>query len=156
MNLNLGCSNANRHRVGYVNVDICEPADQIADLAKRWPWDDESIEIIRAHDIIEHLPDKIHTMNEAYRVLKSGGRFEIVVPTTNGPGAWQDPQHVSFWNLSSFQYYAQGDPHREEFARANGVKAAFRVLSFEERDYPGSVFGKIVNVPKLTIILEKP
>jgi len=154
MNLNLGCSDA--HRAGYVNVDICEPADYIADLTQPWPWADDSVEVIRAHDIIEHLPNKILTMNEAYRVLKPGGRLEIVVPTTNGAGAWQDPQHISFWNLSSFQYFVGGDAHRERFGKANGVKARFKVVSFEERDYPGSVFGQIVNVPKLSIILSKP
>lgn len=154
MNLNLGCSDA--HRPGYVNVDICQPADWVADLTKPWPWADETIDAIRAHDIIEHLSDKIHTMNEAFRVLKVGGRLEIVVPTTNGPGAWQDPQHISYWNLSSFQYYVEGDSHRVRFGKANGIKAAFRVVSWEEHDYPGSVFGKVVNVPKLTIILEKP
>lgn len=154
MNLNLGCSDA--HKAGYVNVDISPPADQIVDLTKPWPWESDSIELIRADDIIEHLPDKILTMNEAHRVLKSGGRLEIFVPTTDGPGAWQDPQHVSFWNLSSFQYYVQGDAHRERFHRANGITAAFRVVSFEEQNYMGSVFGKMVNVPKLRIVLEKP
>lgn len=154
MNLNLGCSDA--HKPGYINVDICPPADQIVDLTQPWPWPDGSVELIRAHDIIEHLPDKIRTMNEAYRVLKSGGRIEICVPTTNGAGAWQDPQHISYWNLSSFQYYVAGDPHRERFHKANGVTAAFVVQSFEESDYPGGVFGKIVNVPKLTIVLAKP
>jgi len=154
MNLNLGCSND--LRAGYVNVDICPPADQIANLNQPWPWPDDSVEMIRAHEIIEHLPDKVRTMNEAYRVLKSGGRIEICVPTTNGAGAWQDPQHISYWNLSSFQYYVAGDAHRERFHKANGITAAFRYVRHEEKDYPGGVFGTIVNVPKLTIVLEKP
>ena len=103
MKLNLGCSD--RHLDGFVNVDRVLPADELVDLQDVWPWPDNSVFLILAHDIIEHLPDKIQTMNEAFRVLEPGGRIEIEVPTTNGPGAFQDPTHVSFWNRNSFLYY---------------------------------------------------
>lgn len=129
--LNLGCSDA--HVPGHLNVDRVPPADIVADLTKAWPWADSSVEEIRAHDIIEHLPDKIFTMNEAWRVLKPGGRFEIVVPTTEGRGAWQDPTHVSYWNRNSFFYFTDGDAHRERFGDAYGIQARFRVLSEETR-----------------------
>lgn len=125
MKLNLGCSD--KHIADYVNVDRVEPADVIADLTQRWPWGDSSIEDIIAHDIIEHLPDKILTMNEAYRVLKHGGMFRVLVPTTDGPGAWQDPTHVSYWNRNSFWYYTHGDPHRERFGNGAGIEARFIV-----------------------------
>ena len=127
MKLNLGCSDALLE--GYVNVDVCPPADMVADLTQRWPWADASVQHIRAWDIIEHLPKPIHTMNEAWRVLAPGGTLEIVVPTTDGRGAWQDPQHVSFWNRNSFFYYTAGDPHRERFGRAYGIDARFEVVS---------------------------
>lgn len=145
MRLNLGCSDAHLP-APWVNVDIAPPADLIRDLRKLWMWPDSSVDEIRAHDLIEHLPDKIQTMNEAWRVLKPGGRFDIEVPTTDGPGAWQDPTHVSYWNRNSFMYYEQGNPHRERFAKAYGIVAAFRVVS-ERLVSPGGV-------PKLQIILE--
>lgn len=160
MRLNLGCSDA--RLAGYVNVDVVEPADQIVDLRAAWPWPDSTIEHIRAWDIIEHLPDKIHTMNEAWRVLKPSGLFEIVVPTTDGHGADQDPQHVSRWNVSSFQYYVD-DPrwrsesaHRRRFGDAYGVRAAFQVVSAEIKNFDATVFGIPVHVPKLYITLRKP
>jgi SAM-dependent methyltransferase len=127
LKLNLGCSD--RHLPGYENVDIAPPADRIVDLREPWPWGDSTVDEIVAHDIIEHLPDKILTMNESWRVLKSGGRFKIAVPTTDGPGAFQDPTHVSFWNRRSFLYYQAGCPYRDRFAKAYGVRAAFRVVS---------------------------
>lgn len=142
--LNLGSSDA--HVGGYVNVDICEPADAVVDLSQPWPWADSSVDGIRAHDIIEHLPDKIRTMNEAWRVLRPGGRIEVEVPTTDGPGAFQDPQHISFWNRNSFFYYTAGDPHRERFGKAYGVQARFRVV-YERMEAP-------CGVPKLTIVME--
>ncbi len=123
MKLNLGCSDA--HLPGYINVDICEPADQVVDLRGTWPWDDSSVDEIVAHDIIEHLPNKIFTMNELWRVLKPGAVVKIKVPTTDGTGAWQDPTHVSYWNRPSFWYYTKGDPHRERFGKAYGVEARF-------------------------------
>ena len=86
MKLDLGCCDSRLE--GFLSVDIVPPADVLCDLNERWPWDESSVGDIRAHDIIEHLPDKIHTMNEAYRVLVPGGRLDIEIPTTDGPGAW--------------------------------------------------------------------
>jgi glycosyltransferase involved in cell wall biosynthesis len=146
MKLNLGCCDA--AVAGFVNVDIVAGpgVDQVADLAAPWPWSDNSVEYVRAWDIIEHLPDKIMTMNEIYRVLMPGGRAEIAVPTTDGTGAFQDPTHVSFWNRRSFLYYEAGNPYRERFANSYGIKARFRTVS--ER------IDRSVDGPRLTIILE--
>ena len=127
LKLNLGCSD--RHLADHVNVDRVQPADVIADLSERWPWEDNSVEEIVAHDIIEHLPNKILTMNEAYRVLRHGGMLRIVVPTTDGPGAWMDPTHCSYWHRNSMWYYTHGDAHRERFGKSYGIEARFSVKS---------------------------
>ena len=151
MRLNLGCSD--RHLPGYVNVDICEPADRRCDLSiTPWRWiqdvdpsnvrlgpreralydapafETSSVDEIVAHDIIEHLPNKIQTMNEIWRVLKPGAVSDIIVPTTDGRGAWQDPTHVSYWNRNSMYYYTHGDAHRERFGKAYGIEARFNVV----------------------------
>ena len=146
MKLNLGCCDAPVG--GFVNVDIVAGpgVDQVADLASPWPWPDDSVEYIRAWDIIEHLPNKILTMNEIYRVLAPGGSAEIAVPTTDGPGAFQDPTHTSFWNRRSFLYYEAGNPYRERFAQHYGIRAKFRTV-WERTD--SSADG-----PRLIIILQ--
>lgn len=77
------------------------------DLNRRWPLGEGSVGVLRAHDILEHLRDPVHVMNEAYRVLAPGGWFLIMVPSTDGRGAFQDPTHVSFWNANSFWYYTR-------------------------------------------------
>lgn len=92
---------------GYESVDL-ENAEITADLNERWPFEDGTVGVIRAHDAIEHLRSHIHTMNEAYRVLAHGGLFNILVPSTDGQGAFCDPGHVSFWNYRSFRYYTEG------------------------------------------------
>jgi hypothetical protein len=145
--LNLGC--CDRRLDGYTGVDrVPGPAvDVVADLSKPWPWADESVAEILAHDVIEHLPDKIRTMNEAWRVLKPGGRAEIVVPTTDGPGAFQDPTHVSFWNRNSFHYFEARNLYRERFANSYGILARFKVVG------EGETITR--DGPKLKIVLEK-
>jgi len=92
---------------GFESVDLAN-AQINTDLNERWPFEDNSVGVIRAHDAVEHLRNPIHTMNEAYRVLAHGGMFDILVPSTDGQGAFCDPTHVSFWNYRSFRYYTQG------------------------------------------------
>ncbi|MBV7339359.1 methyltransferase domain-containing protein [Chloroflexi bacterium TSY] len=145
LKLNLGCCNA--LVADFVNVDLVPaPGVQVADLRKPWPWQDSSVEYVRAWDIIEHLPDKIFTMNELWRVLKPDGTAEIMVPTTDGPGAFQDPTHVSFWNRRSFLYYEAGNAYRERFAKHYGIQAKFRTVSERTDDTQDG--------PKLTIVLQ--
>src|ERR1039457_2745467 len=61
LRLNLGCSDA--HVKGWTNVDLCQPADWIADLSQTWPWPDSSIAELKSWDCFEHLPSKLFTMN---------------------------------------------------------------------------------------------
>lgn len=92
---------------GYESVDRAN-ASITADLDQRWPFEDNSVGVIRAHDAIEHLRSHVHTFNEAYRVLSHGGMFDILVPSSDGQGAFCDPSHISFWNYRSFRYYTEG------------------------------------------------
>ena len=91
---------------GYLGVDIrpFKNVSVVADLSKGWPFKDNSIDELRASHVFEHLPDTIHTLAEALRVLRPGGVCRIEVPSTEGPGAFQDPTHKSFWNLNTFMY----------------------------------------------------
>lgn len=89
---------------GWISVDL-EGGQVQADLTKRWPFEDNSVMAFRAHDLIEHLPDKMHTMREIHRCLVPGGWAMIQVPAFPGAGAVMDPTHVSYWNEKSFWYY---------------------------------------------------
>lgn len=88
----------------YLSVDI-KDANICTDLNDEWPFEDNSISVIRAYDIFEHLKNPLHTMKECYRILKPGGWLVGQVPSTDGRGAFQDPTHVSYWNENSFLYY---------------------------------------------------
>jgi SAM-dependent methyltransferase len=149
--LNLGC--CDDLRKDYVNVDLRMPINcgvpyHEWDLnITPWPWADSLIDFILAADVIEHLEDPIATMNEMWRVLKPGAMAEIAVPSTEGRGAFQDPNHKSWWNRNSFFYYTDKDPHRERFGDSYGIKARFQVMA-ERTEYLED------NVLKLRIILK--
>lgn len=95
---------------GMKSVDRFPPCDIMLDLSldNQFGWGaipNNTIGYIRASDFVEHMKDPIRFMNQAWRVLAPGGWLRIAVPSTDGRGAFQDPTHVSFWNLNSFWYY---------------------------------------------------
>ena len=101
---------------GYVTVDLRETADYVCDLNDGIPLPDNSVYVLNASHIIEHLYDKTKIMSEIHRVLAHGGWAFIEVPSTDGRGAFQDPTHVSYWNENSFLYYtdARSEEHTSE------------------------------------------
>lgn len=160
MRLNLGA--CDDHRPGYINVDRWIPPRFIGsadyqqwDLSVTpWPWADSSVDEIFARDVFEHLPSKLATMNEAHRVLRSGGRLRLIVPTVQGYGAFQDPTHVSFWTPNDLKYYTAGVAERVRFGEAYGINAAFKVLSSEHYRVSDKHPGGDPNVWYLDALLE--
>ncbi len=174
MKLNLG--SCDRAFPGFLSVDLCPPADIIADLSKLWPWEDSSVEEVRAHDVFEHIGDcghlitlcdrctddprdtkfrhwsgRIHVMNELHRVLKPGARATVEVPSAaHGGGFACDPTHVTPWCLSSFAYFELGHAAHTRFAKSYGITAAFKVLALSESPDP----SHREPVWKVTAILE--
>ena len=73
-----------------------------------WPAADDSIEVVYASHVLEHIPagkPRINVFNEAYRVLIPGGLFSIRVPRFPLPESVSDPTHVSFFVEDSFVYF---------------------------------------------------
>lgn len=95
-------------RAGWTSVDL-EGAKVTADLRKPWPWRTSSVGAFRACDLLEHLPDKMHTLSEMHRCLVPGGWALTLTPSTSGMGAWMDPTHVSFWNVGAWWYVTRMD-----------------------------------------------
>jgi glycosyltransferase involved in cell wall biosynthesis len=98
-------------RQGCVTLDL-EGGDITCDLNDGIPLPDNSVGVLNASHIIEHLNDKHKIMCEIHRVLADGGWAFIEVPSTDGRGAFQDPTHVSYWNENSFWYYTRKDKAR--------------------------------------------
>lgn len=134
LRVDIGCGD--RKPDNFVGVDVCPGlgVDVVADLNQRFPFADNSVDELRAYDTIEHLVDRIHTMNEIWRICKDGAKVDILVPSTDGRGAFQDPTHVSFWNINSFLYYCIDFPNYIDLCRKYGFKGAFKAVSLEHEE----------------------
>jgi SAM-dependent methyltransferase len=107
--LNLGCGRSNQPDSFGVDIQELPGVDLVADLNNGIPLPSNSFDVVKAHDFLEHIDmkNRVKIMEEIYRVLKPGGIFNFIVPSTDGNnrGAFADPTHVSFWNEVSFWYY---------------------------------------------------
>lgn len=146
--LDLGCGNsaamAGHTRAGYkcYGVDIHPFEDvKVADLAlEPIPYEDDSFDLVTAHQFIEHIPKVLYVLNrqtlrqvkrqpiiellnEVYRVLKDGGEFHFDVPAAGTPQYWGDPTHVSEWCEDSINYYS-GDyfGHHDDYGHRSKFK----------------------------------
>lgn len=119
---------------GYVTVDTRETADFVADLNEGIPLPDNSVGVLNASHILEHLHDKTKAMAEIHRVLAHGGWAFIEVPSTDGRGAFQDPTHVSYWNENSFLYYT--DKYLADFIDNDSIRfQEFRKMTWYPNDW---------------------
>jgi SAM-dependent methyltransferase len=119
---------------GFIGVDqYASPlVDKVADLTRRFPFASSSVDYVRAHDVIEHLPNRIHTMNEIWRICKNQAVVDIRVPSSDGRGAFQDPTHVSYWNANSFFYYTPAYPAYFQLCQTYGFKGEYEIISLYE------------------------
>lgn len=106
-------------REGYFVIDK-DGGHINCDLNNGIPLPDNSVGVLNASHVIEHLKDPMKTMSEIHRVLAHGGWAFIEVPSTDGRGAFQDPTHVSFWNENSFLYYT--DAYLAQFIRNKKIR----------------------------------
>lgn len=95
MKINLGCG---YNKIdGYVNID-CDPncsPDRLIDLETQLlPFDDNSVDEVRCHHILEHIGDGfIHLVKELYRVCKDNAVIDIAVPHPRHDVFLIDPTH---------------------------------------------------------------
>lgn len=106
MKLHLGCGNEKLK--GYVNCDISKEVnpDKIVDLEKPLKmFKDNSVEEIIINHSLEHISNFISLMEEFHRICKKNAIIKIRVPYFAYPGAFQDPTHVRFFTLKTFDYF---------------------------------------------------
>lgn len=144
--LNLGCGY--RKKKGFINIDnrpVVHP-DLCCDVTEGLPFDDNSVDEVTAQDFLEHIPigKTVALIEEIYRVLKPGGTFLSLTPSTDGRGAFQDPTHVSFWNKNSWLYYMD-DAYRDLY----GTKAKFEgIVQDVNTDPTNNVIHTYTNLTK--------
>lgn len=94
----LDLGSGDRPKEGFLGVDLYSTMEGVYtyDLTiTPWPWEDNSVDELYSDQFLEHLgpEDRIKVMNEAYRILKPGCKFEVSVPYFKSARAVQDPTH---------------------------------------------------------------
>lgn len=95
-------------KAGFCGVDqtAFPGIDYVTDLTKPWPWADSSIEEAHSSHCIEHFDamERVHFLNELYRVLKPGAKCTLIAPHWSSCRAYGDPTHK--WPpVSEFSFF---------------------------------------------------
>ena len=104
-------------RPGYIGMNL-ELVDNV---------DDNTVGLIWGEDALQLYKQPVNVMTKCWRLLKSGGMLITNTPSTDGRGAHQDPNHVSFWNANSFWYYTKG-----QFAHFTNSPAKFQATHIKD------------------------
>jgi len=112
--LNLGCG-LNK-LPGAVNLDIDQrfKPDIVHDLEQPLPFKDNTFQVIQAYHVLEHIHNLKQLMAELWRVLKPSGLLRIKVPPRDHAVAYQDPTHVRYFDLDTFDYFTRTPGRLEE------------------------------------------
>lgn len=83
--IDCGCGKNKRKDGDWIGVDVIdfEGVDIVLDLGtKKWPWKDGTVTEVFASHFVEHLKpmERVHFVNELFRVLKPDGKAQIIVP----------------------------------------------------------------------------
>jgi SAM-dependent methyltransferase len=112
--LELGCGN--RKRIpGSIGIDMLDyPAvDIVGDLTTVLAaFPAAAVDRVTSHHVFEHLPDLAGTLEAVARVLKIGGRLEVITPHFSNPYYYSDATHRAFFGLYTFSYFAAHTPFR--------------------------------------------
>jgi predicted SAM-dependent methyltransferase len=120
--LDLGCGKDKKE--GYFGIDISalKGVDMVHDLNKGIPFQNNSIEKIFTKHFLEHVNNPLFLIEEMYRVLKKGGKTEIIVPHWSWYGSYTF-MHRRFFHSLDFYFLEPNNPSNYY------TKAKFKVMS---------------------------
>ena len=122
--LDLGCGGKKRPGVLGVDLNARTNPDILHDLNKfPYPFEDATVDHVIMDNVLEHLSNAIAVMEELYRILKTGGTAQIIVPYFRSNWAAVDPTHIHSFTTQSFAYY---DPDHDIFKRYRYTDAKFK------------------------------
>lgn len=99
---------------GYVGIDCTQiidgngdkKVDVVMDIEHQpLPYGDGEVEEVRAMNVLEHLVELRHVMNECWRVLKPEGRLIGCVPVAGTKEDFKDPTHQRHFIKATFDYF---------------------------------------------------
>lgn len=153
--LDLGCGR--RKQPGALGVDRVRSSDtdELFDLSEfPWPLPDDHFLIVYAIQVLEHLPDRVRTMEEIWRICRHGAVVIVSVPDGCCPGFVQDPTHQSPWNIGTFLYFCPDQFIRGQTEPDYDIRARFRVLDYHVRSAGRTPWGERWFEDDLWVILQ--
>ncbi|MEK6954503.1 MAG: class I SAM-dependent methyltransferase [Candidatus Micrarchaeota archaeon] len=128
--LDLGCGLAKKK--GYVGLDSVKlpGVDIVADLNKKLPIEDSSVDEVLARFVLEHVDNIFFTMEEIHRILKPGGKLTAFIPYWNSYYTFADLQHTRGYVENSFDCFTE-DGAREYSSLNYYTKARYRIDRLE-------------------------
>jgi len=117
------------------------------DLESRstWPIDTGEYDLVYTSHTLEHLTDEAvkHTVSEAHRILKQGGRFRINVPNANIPIEHYEEGNIEWFEDVRFDgytdevYYPPDEcfGYELEFYLLSAVASYLARIRYEEEDF---------------------
>lgn len=135
------------------NTDL--DAAIVADACKRWPFDDNSIDLVISRSVMEHLYDNKAFTNEMYRCLKPGGKCVHVLPGKNAPFSllnrllpnkvtkklveWAFPERKGELGFVAYYHYCSY-PSLKRLLETQGFNIEYKRLRYYQSAYYVAVF----------------
>lgn len=108
LNLGAGSSGMEYKKRDFVTIDIkpLENIDLVWDISRGLPFPDDSVELIVAHDFLEHVDSIKFVLQEMYRVSQHDAIWEIRVPFWANTTAFNTLSHKNFFSENTFTYFS--------------------------------------------------
>lgn len=107
--IEFGAGNRISDPIEWYNHDLVKhrpEIDLVFDLNSfPYPLPNNSMQCIRAFDVLEHLENVIGFMNECHRIIKKGGVLDIRACGRNNPNGWVDITHRRVMEVKSLDYF---------------------------------------------------
>lgn len=144
--LDLGCGPVKKEGAVGIDKQLLGNVDIVCDIEKNsLPFKDESFDVIYSSNILEHIWNIEWVMMEVYRVLKKNGHFLIRVPYFRSPGAFQDPTHVRYFTLKTFDYYVEKQDVAPKWYFKKHFKKIARKQYIFTRTFLNIIIAPIIN-----------
>jgi ubiquinone/menaquinone biosynthesis C-methylase UbiE len=138
MKINIGAGDVKLE--GFVTLDYdsrSNPDYQLDVERDRFPFEDETVETVVAHHILEHLGEGyFHCLQEIYRVCKHGAIVDIRVPHPRHDSFLADPTHRRPITVVGLQLFSKKfNKHCREQGYASSRLGDYFGVDFEVLDY---------------------
>jgi ubiquinone/menaquinone biosynthesis C-methylase UbiE len=138
MKINIGAGDTKLE--GYVTLDYdanSNPDYQLDIEKDRFPFEDNTVETVVAHHILEHLGEGyFHCLQEIYRVCKHGAIVDIRVPHPRHDSFLADPTHRRPVTIVGMQLFSKKfNKHCREQGYASSRLGEYFGVDFEVLDY---------------------